>query len=251
MKQLVLILFSFLTAYFTQAQPSCALDFSEDLFYNYRMNYDYAEYQDSLANMPFEKLKTDLNTDAKKMVFWLNIYNVYAQIHLENNPEDYKRRMKFFSEKFIVIAGQKFSLNKIEHGILRKSKALAFRGALPKLFPSKMERELRVDEPDYRLHFALNCGAKSCPPIAYYELIHIDDQLDMSAQRFLHETTSVKSEQNQVEVSRIMSWYRADFGGKKGIVKWLKHYEVIAQDQNPSVKFKKYDWNATPKDYEK
>lgn len=250
MKQSVLALLAFFVSHFALAQPSCALDFAEDLFFNYRMNYDYAEYQDSLANIPYDKLKTDLDTDAKKLVFWLNVYNVYAQIHLENNPDDYKNRLKFFSEKFIVVAGKKFSLNKIEHGILRKSKALAFRGALPKLFPSKTERELRVQKPDYRLHFALNCGAKSCPPIAYYELLHIDDQLDMAAQGFLHETTKVDTALNEVKTSRIMGWYRADFGGKKGILKWLKHYEVIPQDMKPRVKFAKYDWSATPKDYE-
>ena len=39
---------------------------------------------------------------------------------------------------------------------------------------------MAVDVIDFRIHFALNCGAKSCPPIAFYSYDKINDQLDLA-----------------------------------------------------------------------
>jgi len=226
------------------------LELAEDLFYNFKMDYSYQEYQNELAAYSLDSLAKELNTDAKRKTFWINIYNVYAQIKMQQNPEGYKKKFRFFKEKWIVIGGELFSLNQIEHGILRRSKCLLTRGATNKLFVSKREKLLRVDSLDLRIHFALNCGAESCPPIAYYELESLDEQLNLATTGFLNATTRVDTTRNEVNVSRILSWYRGDFNGKKGMVNLLKEYQVIPTNLDPKVKFSPYSWKPTPKDYQ-
>ena len=77
------------------------------------------------------------------------------------------------------------SLDDIEHGILRRSKIKWSEGYFNKLFPSKFEKENRVNKVDYRIHFALNCGARSCPPIAFYDPEKLDKQLDVATMIYL------------------------------------------------------------------
>jgi len=65
------------------------------------------------------------------------------------------------------IGGYTYSLNDIENGILRSNrKALgAFRKPFGKNDP-RLKVALKRVEP--KIHFALVCGAKSCPPIKTY-----------------------------------------------------------------------------------
>lgn len=68
---------------------------------------------------------------------------------------------------------------------------------------------------DYRTHFALNCGAKSCPPIAFYKPEELNEQLDMAMKVYLQNETTYNQAKNIVELPAIMGWFRRDFGGKK------------------------------------
>ena len=40
----------------------------------------------------------------------------------------------------------------------------------------------------------------------------------------------------------LLSWFRRDFGGKKKMIELLKSKQMLAEDVNPAIKFKKYDW---------
>jgi len=112
------------------------LELAEDLFYNFRMDYSFQEYQNALASYPLDSLATELDTDQKRITFWVNVYNVYAQIKMQENPEGYQKKLKFFGSKDIVLGGELFSLNQIEHGILRHSKCLITKGKTNKVFVS-------------------------------------------------------------------------------------------------------------------
>lgn len=102
---------------------------------------------------------------------------------------------------------------------------------------------MRVRQRDGRIHFALNCGAKSCPPVAVYDASRIDEQLDKSSSAYLNETSSYKVDENKIYVTSLFSWFRGDFGGIKGVKNnFLKKYNVIPQESNPSVSFSTYDW---------
>ena len=115
-------------------------------------------------------------------------------------------------------------------------------GYLSKWFPSQFEKMFVVGHADPRIHFALNCGATSCPPIAFYKSEHIDQQLDLATSGYLQAEASYNREKNEVIVPAIMSWFRGDFGGKSGIIDFLKRYEIILPDSHPTVKFSDFNW---------
>ncbi len=168
---------------------------------------------------------------------------------LSKNNEKYKDRGSFFGDQQIEIAGEKISLDNIEHGILRHSKLKWSLGYLNKLFPSAFEKKNRVNALDYRIHFALNCGAKSCPPIAFYQPHQIDKQLDLATQAYLAGDVKYDEAKNTVALPAIMGWFRADFGGKKKMVSLLKQLHIIPEYKKPAVTFSKYDWNLFLENY--
>lgn len=72
---------------------------------------------------------------------------------------------------------------------------------------------------DPRIHFALVCGAKSCPPIKLYTPDNLEDGLQSAAEAFAEGEISVdKSGKGAVRMSKIYSWYHDDFG--KGEAFW-------------------------------
>ena len=118
--------------------------------------------------------------------FWINIYNALVlhtliEFQIRGNLLDH--RWIFRSARYAV-GRYRLSLDDIEPGILRGNKSTPF-------VPSKTfaandpRRALVIADPDPRIHFALHCGARSCPPVAAYDPQHIDDQLESAARAFL------------------------------------------------------------------
>jgi hypothetical protein len=151
-------------------------------------------------------------------------------------------RSAFFKKEQIRVAGELLSLDKIEHGIIRGSKIKWLLGLVSNPFVGKYESTFRVSKADGRIHFALNCGAKSCPYIAIYDAPYMDEQLDEISRQFLNRSSTYEPENETVFVTALFSWFRGDFGGKSGIRDFLRKYEVIPQDAKPSLSFKDYDW---------
>jgi hypothetical protein len=219
------------------------LKISQDFLYAAKTGDTTKGYIDTLKNANEDMLATELNNDHKRLAFWLNIYNGFTQVILKKNPDQYKTRNSFFSSRQIDIAGRQLSLDDIEHGILRHSKIKWSEGYLGKLFPSGFEKKFRVERLDYRIHFALNCGAKSCPPIAFYEPTSIDKQLTVAVRTYLKGECEYNAEKNMVNVPALMGWFRNDFGGKKNMIEILKQNKIIPQGSNPAIHFKKYNWS--------
>lgn len=201
-----------------------------------------------LQNMSTEQLQNQLVTDAQKTAFWLNLYNAFIQKFLSENPENYQNRSKFFKEKQINIGGVLLSFDFIEHGILRGSKNKLSMGYLNKIFVGSLEKKLRVKKPDYRIHFALNCGASACPAVAYYSVDKLDIQLAVAEGFFVSENSIIYQDKKTIETSKIFSWFRADFGGKKGIKKLIGKYN---KQDNSSYKliFRPYNWELMLENY--
>ena len=195
-----------------------------------------------LKESNLEDLIKDLDTDNKKKTFWINVYNSYIIFYLRDNPELYQDRSRFFHEKNINIAGELMSFDDIEHGIIRGSRVKWPLGYTKKMFVSDFERKLRVSGRDGRIHFALNCGAKSCPPVSVFRAKDLEDQLDQLTSNYLSKYSTYSSESNVVITTSLMSWFRADFGGKRGVEKFLKKFDVVPRDANPEIQFAKYDW---------
>ena len=91
-------------------------------------------------------------------------------------------RLRFFWNTSYIISGYVFTLDDIENGVLRgnrKGPAHIFRQ-----FSSKSDPRLRfaLPKPEPLIHFALVCGAKSCPPIKCYTEARVKDELRIAAE---------------------------------------------------------------------
>ena len=84
-----------------------------------KMGEDTAPYTQLLEAATLVELTQELDSDEKKLAFWLNVYNGYIQLRLNANPSDYEDRREFFKKEQISIAGEKMSFADIEHGIIR------------------------------------------------------------------------------------------------------------------------------------
>lgn len=203
----------------------------------------------AVAEITETTLEKQLINDNRKKAFWINLYNAFTQIILSKNPDEYKNRNSFFSNRQINIAGKSLSLDDIEHGILRHSKVKWSLGHLNKLFTSAFEKKQRVDSVDYRIHFSLNCGAKSCPPIAFYSPEKLHQQLDMATKVYLQGEAEYNEKANTLALPAIMGWFRGDFGGKKKMIDLLHTLQIVPADKKPAIKFKKYNWNLFLENY--
>lgn len=208
-----------------------------------------------LANASPDQLHTELNTEGKRKAFWLNVYNAYVQILLLENPELFEDRNSWFGYNFftspqVVIAGKELSFDDIEHGIMRRSKIKLSMGYLDQWFVDDFVERFWWDEVDPRIHFALNCGAASCPYIAVYDPDRVEEQLDITTKNYLEQASDYDPEKEEVEVNRLMSWFRADFGGKSGAIQMLKEYGIIPENADPSISFKEYDWTLELGNYQ-
>lgn len=203
---------------------------------------DYQKYIKEYNSLSLSKLAESLDTDNKTKAFWINTYNAYVQILLTENPSLFKDRNKFFKANQIKIGGQKLSLDFIEHGIIRGSKVKLAMGYINDPFASTLEKQFRVDKTDGRIHFALNCGAISCPAVAIYSAKNLDQELDQITQQFLHSTTKYNKSDNTVYVTSLFNWYRGDFSEQNGVIGFLRKYKIIPEGSHPLVKYQDYDW---------
>jgi len=241
MNKLIVICAALTLSYsaFTQTNNAfvkTSIDFLTALKANQNTDDIVAEY----ARFSLEDLEQGLKTDDEKYAFWLNTYNGFIQRILKEKPELYEDRRSFFKQAFIEVGGERVAFADIEHGILRRSQFEYFLGYVTNPFPGAWERKLRVKERDHRVHFALNCGAKSCPPVGIYDDTKLDTQLETSSSSFLKKYTSVEG--NVINSTSLFSWFRGDFGGIKGAKEILVEREIInTADKNKEFKLS-YDW---------
>ena len=214
---------------------------SEQFLHQIKNGQETHDIRAQLYNLTLGDLEKGLANDQQKLAFWVNLYNGYIQVILAEHPEKYDDRGEFFKAEQIPIAGRLISFAKIEHGIIRKSQWELGLGYFRKWFPDKFERKLRVDERDYRIHFALNCGAKDCPPVAIYQVSRLHEQFDRGTEMYLKKTSDYDEEKNEVAVTSLFSWFRGDFGSKGGIKKILKEQGIIS-NTDVEINHKNYDW---------
>jgi len=231
----------------TEVMPnSSLLKLSEQVLYNVKTEEPTNNQESALANTSMNSIIVGLNNDDAIKTFWINMYNAWFQILAVREK---KKRPEIFTSKLILIAGRKFSLDDIEHGILRKYRWKYSKGYLPKFFQGKLIKQLAVSKIDYRIHFALNCGAKSCPPIVFYSYNNIDKQLNVATKSFLNGETEIDDAKKEVRVTKIMDWFIGDFDGKKGIRRIIK--DVLQKDVTGySIKFKPYNWDEALHNFE-
>ena len=156
-----------------------------------------------------------------KLSYWINIYNALTvQLILNNYPlKSIKDLRSPWRKKLLEIGGQKYSLNDIEHNILRK-----------------------MNEP--RIHFAINCASKSCPKLlneAYQEK-KLNNQLDQATRNFLSDSTKNILNNLELKLSKIFLWYGNDFGSKEERLNFIAKYSDIVIER-PNINYMNYNWD--------
>lgn len=242
MKQFFLTVLFLSTLVLNSQNTPKYIEVSQTLLQHIMDKKPYDKEVELLAKSTLNELVSELKTDKHKLAFWINIYNAFIQISLTENPAAYEDRGAFFGKPRVKIAGEILSFDDIEHDIMRKSRIKWSLGYLRKWFRPKWERKLRIDDDiDWRIHFALNCGAKSCPPVALYTFKNLDKELDFMTTEYLKEQTTYDAEKKEATSVALMSWFRGDFGGKCGARKILFKYG-ITPEKPKCLEFKSYDW---------
>lgn len=182
---------------------------------------------------------------AERRSFWINLYNG-AVIDLAVTM-GVRRTVKevrgFFRRRRIEVAGQFLSLDEVEHGFLRAGRRHPAR-LLPPLLLRPHLRSWMALPFDPRIHFALNCGGRSCPPIRFYTAGAIDEDLDLAAAAFLDATVQIDREAATITASPILRWYRADFEAIGGIEGLVRRYRTGGLESRPwRFAWSRYDWD--------
>ena len=199
-------------------------------------------YINKIATVDQEVLLKQLSNDDRKKTFFINLYNSLVIYALRKNEKLFEDRGAFFSTKQFKLAGNDVSLDNIEHDYLRHSSVKWGLGIFHKIFPSSLEKKFRVAKVDWRIHFSLNCGAKSCPPVFAYSLENIEAEMNDAAKKYLEKNTTYDSAKNELAVPVLMSWFRNDFGNKRGVKRICRNFGIIEEDSNPSISYNSYDW---------
>lgn len=222
-----------------------------------RRSAAYVTYRTELTPQLRQIDLRSLVTRGEQLAFWINLYHgliIDAAITFGVRQSVQEVRggiVAFFRRAAYNVGGYRFSANDIEHGILRANRPhWAIPG--PQLGPGDPRLAWRISPLDPRIHCALNCASRSCPPIGVYEAGRIETQLDLAAASFVAGTVRVEPAANTVHLSRICKWYARDFGaaGRRSVLDFVLRYLPAGRDQawlaahglTARVVYLPYDW---------
>ncbi len=194
-------------------------------------------------------------TREERLAFWINVYNalvidaVIAFGVEESVTEGVAGVVRFFRCAAYNVGGQRFSAEDIEHGVLRANHGHPYVPG-PQFSSSDPRAPWVVSPLDPRIHFALNCASRSCPPIGVYDAENIDAQLDLATANFVNAEVEIDPEAGELRLSRIFQWYTGDFGGRAGVIDFLlahlpadeKREWLASHRQDVALSYQPYDW---------
>lgn len=174
----------------------------------------------------------------QQLAYWMNLYNVnVVSIVVDNYPvasirdlsTDPLIRINVFKKSSVPFGSGAISLNTIEND------------------------KVRASFHDPRIHFAINCAAKSCPPLRQEAFVgaRVGEQLDDQARRFLAGPgLRIESRGNKtvLHVSKVMDWFEEDFEQwAGGVVAFLRKHAPAEKAQRIPAKG---NIDVDPDDYE-
>ncbi|XP_046340735.1 uncharacterized protein LOC124121721 [Haliotis rufescens] len=217
----------------------------------------FQEYKTQTALLHNVSLETLSQNQLK--AFFINIYNALTIHGLSEElvlPDSVLKVNQFWKTTAYRIAGLVFTLDDIEHGVLRGNRAHPA-SIDPQFGPKDPRLKYTMLTPDPRIHFALVCGAKSCPAIQVYTEDNLERALEGACRNFCKQEVSMFTESNEIWLSKLFQWYREDFGKiDTDVIRWvIPHLEPGIQDRanilllkletqgTVAVKFNEYDWS--------
>lgn len=168
---------------------------------------------------------------AKVKAFWVNAYNAYTiKIILDNYPlksilNIKKKGKDAWNIPFAKVGGETYTLNYIEHKILRKN----------------------FNDP--KIHVAVNCASGSCPQLGNYAFTeaNYESKTDELMKKFINDTKRNKISEKKIQLSKIFEWFKGDFTKRGSLIAFLNKYSNTKIDAKAGVSFLKYDWNLNGK----
>ncbi len=156
------------------------------------------------------------------LAYWINAYNAFTvKLILDNYPvKSIKDIRDPWGKKFFTLGDKKYSLEEVEHEILRK-----------------------MDEP--RIHFAINCASYSCPDLlneAFTEA-DLEKQLTKTAKSFINDKSKNTIMANKIEISKIFDWFAGDFKKKGSLIDYLNQYSTVKINSKAKISYKEYNWS--------
>ena len=131
-----------------------------------------------------------------------------------------------WKKKIVKLGGAVTTLDHIEHDILRP------------------------EFKDPRVHFAVNCASKGCPPL-YKEPFsgnNLDMQLNEVTRHFINDPRFNRLQGNTLYVSSIFKWFSEDFND--AIIGFFEKYasdklrdDIIDRKPSLKIKYLDYDWS--------
>lgn len=179
----------------------------------------------------------------EQFAFWSNLYNAKTiDVVLDHYPVASIRNISinegllgFFKKsagfggpwkaKILIVAGQKLSLDDIEHNILRP----VFK--------------------DPRVHYAVNCASMGCPNLSdvAFTGANLEKQLDAGARAFVNHPRGIAVVDGKVTASSIYTWFQVDFGGSDaGVLAHVRKFAAPELSEKlktvTSIGTYQYDW---------
>jgi hypothetical protein len=166
---------------------------------------DKRTLKDYIARL--QSMEVSALADDEQRAFWINLYNALTvDLVLDHYPLKSIRDIVEggpWSQPLAVVEGREWSLNGIEHGILRKLWS------------------------DPRVHYAINCASGSCPnlmPRAFTGAV-LEAMLNQGARDYINHERAVRLSDGAARLSQIFSWYARDFGGDQpALIAHLQQY---------------------------
>ena len=174
-------------------------------------------------------------TPKAQLAYWINVYNVnVVATVVEKYPVDSIRdistdpiiRLNVFKKERVPFGKELLSLDDVEH------------------------KKIREGFKDPRIHFAINCAAKSCPPMrpTAYTGARLDSQLNEQTRKFLTGPYGVRfardGDELTVKLTKIMDWFGEDFekwaGGR---IAFIRKYVNVPAAKEIEIEYDDYDWS--------
>ena len=189
--------------------------------------YDFNQYLKFIEEVSPNSHPQYFETFNAKMAFWINTYNALIIKLMTDHPDKDILNVSLghliWFKKFKV-GNQKISLYKIENRILRKMN-------------------------DPRIHFAINCGSSSCPPLGRRIFLGetLNAQLNEKTEKFINDKNNVyiDHENKLIYLNKIFKWYKKDYKNIRiFLIKYLYEKPEYSDIEKYNIKYYNYDWSS-------